>query len=185
MISIPRSSEGLVVRSPAVVHAPICSAFSLQTNTAQRTRHGGLCVRQTSVDGRQGPQQRHFRRAAPALDRHRNEQVVEQEHLASLGPIWQEPNVIFTTAWGNPIHPDTASKSFKRLALKADLGDWHLHELRHSFASLMLAQGVRLEEVSELIGHASIRVTKDVYGHLSGERLREASDKLGEFLGDL
>ncbi|MHB8190812.1 MAG: tyrosine-type recombinase/integrase [Ferrimicrobium sp.] len=62
---------------------------------------------------------------------------------------------------------------------------WHLHELRHSFASLMLAQGVRLEEESELIGHASIRVTKDVYGHLSGERLREASDKLGEFLGDL
>jgi site-specific recombinase XerD len=49
----------------------------------------------------------------------------------------------------------------------------------------MLAQGCRLEEVSEIIRHASIRVTKDVYGHLSGERLREATDKMGEFLGDL
>ncbi|MCI2975826.1 MAG: tyrosine-type recombinase/integrase [Ferrimicrobium sp.] len=78
-----------------------------------------------------------------------------------------------------------ASKAFRRLALKAGLGNWHMHELRHSTASLMLAQGCRLEEVSEIIRHASIRVTKDVYGHLSGERLREATDKMGEFLGDL
>jgi len=120
-----------------------------------------------------------------ALDRHRDEQVAEKEHLESLGVQWKEPTAMFATPWGHWLDPDGTSKAFKRLALKAGLGDWHMHELRHSAASLMLAQGVRLEEVSEIIGHASIRVTKDVYGHLSGERLREATDKMGEFLGDL
>ena len=40
------------------------------------------------------------------------------------------------------------------------------HELRHSAASLLIAQGVPLKVVSETLGHASIRITSDVYGHL-------------------
>jgi uncharacterized protein len=46
------------------------------------------------------------------------------------------------------------------------LGHWHLHELRHSGASLMLAQGTDLYVVSEVLGHSSVAITKDVYGHL-------------------
>ena len=45
------------------------------------------------------------------------------------------------------------------------------HELRHSGASLMLAQGTQLHVVSEILGHASITIIKDVYGHLvEGDR---------------
>ena len=43
---------------------------------------------------------------------------------------------------------------------------WHPHELRHSGASLMLAQGTPLHVVSAVLGHASIVITNDVYGHL-------------------
>ncbi len=92
---------------------------------------------------------------------------------------------IFTTPTGTWLDTDNSSKAFNRLAAEAGLGEWHIHELRHSAASLMLAHGVRLEEVSEIIGHASIRVTKDVYGHLEPERLREATGKMGDFLSGL
>ncbi|MFG1941610.1 tyrosine-type recombinase/integrase [Nonomuraea sp. NPDC048826] len=78
---------------------------------------------------------------------------------------------MFPTAFGNPSDPDTFSHSFSRLARKAGLGHWHPHELRHSGASLMLAQGTPLHVVSEVLGHASIAITKDVYGHLlEGDR---------------
>ena len=46
------------------------------------------------------------------------------------------------------------------------LGHWHPHELRHSAASLLIAQGVPLKVVSELLGHSSITVTADIYAHV-------------------
>jgi integrase len=60
--------------------------------------------------------------------------------------------------------PDNFSHTFSRLSRKAGLGHWHPHELRHSGASLMLAQGTPLHVVSEILGHTSITITKDVYG---------------------
>jgi site-specific recombinase XerC len=51
---------------------------------------------------------------------------------------------------------------------RAGFGHWHPNELRHSGASLMLAQSTPLHVVSEVLGHASIAITKDVYGHLLG-----------------
>ena len=64
----------------------------------------------------------------------------------------------------------------------AGLGHWHPHDLRHSGASLMLAQGVRLEVVSEILGHASIAITKDVYGHLVEGQKRAAAQLMSSAL---
>ena len=72
--------------------------------------------------------------------------------------------------------PDNFSHSFARLCERAGLGHWHPHELRHSGASLMLAQGTPLHVVSEVLGHASIAITKDVYGHLPEGDKRAAAE---------
>jgi len=70
-----------------------------------------------------------------------------------------------------PLDPENFSRAFAKLCRRAGLGHWHPHELRHSGASLMLAQGTPLHVVSEILGHASITITKDVYGHLvEGDR---------------
>jgi integrase len=66
----------------------------------------------------------------------------------------------------------------------AGLGHWHPHDLRHSGASLMLAQGVRFEVVSEVLGHASIAITKDVYGHLVEGDERRAAASVADVLLD-
>ncbi|MGS2645767.1 tyrosine-type recombinase/integrase [Streptosporangium sp. LJ11] len=76
---------------------------------------------------------------------------------------------------GNLSDPDTFSHLFSKLTQKAGLGHWHPHELRHSGASLMLAQGTPLHVVSDVLGHASIEITKDVYGHLTEGDKRAAS----------
>ena len=55
------------------------------------------------------------------------------------------------------------------------LGHWHPHELRHSAASLLLAQGVPIKVVSELLGHSGINVTADIYSHVLAPLKDEAA----------
>ena len=66
--------------------------------------------------------------------------------------------------------------------MSAVLGDWHLHELRHSAASLMLVMGVPLQVVSEVLGHASIRMTADVYGHILEPDRQAAAEAMSTLL---
>ena len=89
----------------------------------------------------------------------------------AAGPLWRDHGLIFASDTGAPLDPENFSRAFAKLCTTAGLGHWHPHELRHSGASLMLAQGTPLHVVSEILGHASITITKDVYGHLvEGDR---------------
>ncbi|MGH3503567.1 MAG: tyrosine-type recombinase/integrase [Nocardioidaceae bacterium] len=97
------------------------------------------------------------------LRRHRARQAEER---VAAGGLWQDRGLIFPSVVGTPLDPDNFYHVFSRLCERAGLGHWHPHELRHSGASLMLAEGTPLHVVSEVLGHASIAVTKDVYGHL-------------------
>jgi integrase len=83
---------------------------------------------------------------------------------------------------GTPLDPDNVSHWFSRICRRAGLGHWHLHELRHSGASLMLAQGTDLYVVSEVLGHSSVAITKDVYGHLVEGQKRAAAARMSEAL---
>jgi integrase len=58
-----------------------------------------------------------------------------------------------------------------------------LHTLRHSAAAVMLVNGVPLKVVSEVLGHASIGITGDIYGHVSPDVSRDALARLSEALG--
>jgi integrase len=58
----------------------------------------------------------------------------------------------------------------------------HLHALRHHYASLLIAQGVDAKYISESLGHSSIRITFDVYGHLFARTRQQASACLEQAL---
>ncbi|NNL12214.1 MAG: site-specific integrase [Acidimicrobiia bacterium] len=119
----------------------------------------------------------------PALDgllrTHRARQAREQ---LAAGPAWIESDLVFTTKKGTPIDPDNFAHYFHRLCARAGLGHWTPHELRHSAASIMLAQGTPLWVVSEVLGHASVAITKDVYGHLIGGEKQEATEAITDVL---
>jgi integrase len=53
------------------------------------------------------------------------------------------------------------------------------HDLRHSCASLLLAQGVPLKTVSDILGHSSIQITSDIYGHTMDDQKRDATEHMG------
>jgi integrase len=106
----------------------------------------------------------------------------QSEDRDIAGHAWVRTDFIFTTAYGTPFDPRNMLRDFKRACLDAGLGAWHLHELRHSAASLMLAKGVKLQVVSEVLGHSSIRMTADVYGHILEPDRQAAADAMGEAL---
>jgi integrase len=83
-----------------------------------------------------------------------------------------------------PLRLDTAGRSVKRHTTKV-LGEaFTPHGLRHSAASLMLAEGVPLKTVSETLGHASISTTADIYGHLLAPARAEAASAFDNMISN-
>jgi len=112
----------------------------------------------------------------------RSHRAGQAEERISAGVAWRDHGLIFPSLVGTPSDPDNFSHLFSRICQQAGLGHWHPHELRHSGASLMLAQGTALHVASEVLGHASIAITKDVYGHLAEGEKRSAAESMASAL---
>ena len=81
---------------------------------------------------------------------------------------------------GTQLDPSNLRKVFYRLLVDAKLRRVRFHDLRHTFASLLLQNGESLTYVKEQMGHSSINVTVDIYGHLVPGGNRAAVDKLDD-----
>jgi integrase len=116
-----------------------------------------------------------------ALRMHRARQA--QERLAA-GMSWKDQDLVFTNRSGRPIEPILLHRDYKALLKKTGLPlSLRFHDLRHSAASLLLAQGVHPRAIMELLGHSSITVTMNVYGHVMPAMMRDAADKMDAILG--
>jgi len=76
------------------------------------------------------------------------------------------------------IYPSLKNRHFYRCLEKAELRRIRFHDLRHTFATLLLQNGESLAYVKDQLGHSSIRMTVDVYGHLVPGANRQAVNKL-------
>jgi integrase len=118
--------------------------------------------------------------AREALRRQKTAQAIQR---LAAGTSWQDQaDLMFTDALGRPVRPDAVSRTFHQTAIRLGLQPIRFHDLRHSAASLMLAQGVPLKTVSETLGHASIAITADTYAHVTPDLRREAADALDRAL---
>ena len=152
---------------------------SVLTVRRQLQREGdGLVVRDTKTHG----SRRVVNVPQPVLTLLKQLRASEMASKAQLGPAWADSGFIFTNTIGGPLDPRNLLRDFKKICKDAGLGDWHIHELRHSAASLMLAQGVKLQVVSDVLGHSSIRMTADVYGHLLDPDRESAAAAMTEAL---
>jgi integrase len=86
---------------------------------------------------------------------------------------------VFCRSDGNPLDPDWVTQGFRRMADKAGLENFRFHDLRHTHASLMLAEGVHLKVTSERLGHSSIGITGNLYSHVQPTVQREAVERFG------
>jgi integrase len=103
----------------------------------------------------------------------------------TLGKGWKEvPAWVFTNEVGNALHPDNfRNRIWPKLLAKAELRKVRIHDLRHTYASLLIAQGESVAYVKDQMGHHSIRVTVDTYGHLVPGGNKAAVDRLDDASG--
>jgi integrase len=134
------------------------------------------------------PKTRKSRRPVPfpplVADVLRVQKARQAEDRLGAGPRWMEPipGLVFTTHHGTPLDGRTVTAQFQAALARAGLARRRFHELRHGCATLLLASGVDLKVVSQLLGHSTIALTANTYTGVLPALQREASDRLAALL---
>lgn len=159
------------------------------TNRQLRVRRNVQRIRRELIFGtpkttrsiRTVPLPRHLVRA---LIQHREQQERERK---VAGKKWQpapgQPDgLIFTTVTGRVTDPRSLNRMLTILCRDANVRRVRVHDLRHTCASLLLAQGVDARTIMETLGHSTITMTLDTYAHVMDTTLRAAAERMDDAL---
>ncbi len=95
-----------------------------------------------------------------------------------------EMEMVFANSEGKPIDADVfARRQFLPALRRAGLSHIRFHDMRHTFATLLIAQGENIKFIQNQMGHASIQTTLDRYGHLLPESHNEVGSRLDKMIG--
>ena len=89
---------------------------------------------------------------------------------------------VFPSPTGGPLSPDCVNNMLHRVLKRAGLPSIRFHDLRHTFATLALQNGVDIKTVSGMLGHYSAGFTLDTYAHVTTSAKREAAKTMGNIL---
>lgn len=89
---------------------------------------------------------------------------------------------VFPSPTGGPISPDSVLHMLHRVLKRAGLPKVRFHDLRHTFATLALQNGVDIKTVSGMLGHFSAGFTLDTYAHVTTAAQKEAANTMGSVL---
>jgi integrase len=107
------------------------------------------------------------------------------ERIAA-GSRWQYTGRVFTTATGTPLDARTIRRMFQDVCERAGLGrDWAPRDLRHTFVSLLSDDGMAIEKIARLVGHASSHVTETVYRQELRPVLQEGAEVMDRLFGSV
>ncbi len=107
-----------------------------------------------------------------ALRAHRTRQRMDR---LVAGSRWQDTGHLFATTIGTPIEAARVTRSFGLALERAGLPHIRFHDLRHAAATFLLGQGFTLEDVKNLLGHSSIVLTSNTYGHVLEQRQQQVA----------
>jgi integrase len=96
-----------------------------------------------------------------ALREHRKRQAAER---LQMGSGWTDHDLVFCD--GSPLHPERFSRTFGDRSRQLGLTPTRLHDLRHTWATLALEEGVHPKVVQERLGHLTILITLDTYSRV-------------------
>lgn len=132
------------------------------------------------------------------LRAHRKRQLADK---LKVGKSWkgaekESDGFVFTTGWGEPVHPDTVSSLMTSLIKLHNepkdgtppaepLPHARLHDLRHIHATTLLLAGVPVHVVAARLGHADPSITLRVYAHVVNQQLVEAAEIFAKHVGDV
>ncbi len=109
----------------------------------------------------------------------------EGEKRAPLrADCYDDSGLVFATGKGTPLDAQNIiNRFFKPLLKRAELPDTNWHDLRHTYATLLLARGTHPTYVQKSLGHASVQLTLDRYSHWMPSMGRNTAEGMDEALG--
>ncbi|HYI14733.1 MAG TPA: site-specific integrase, partial [Thermomicrobiales bacterium] len=113
------------------------------------------------------------------LSAHRSEQ---EQRRQALGSDWHDAGAVFERGDGRAVSPRTVEDVMRKAVERLGLPKGTPHTLRHTHATLLLADGVPPHVVQARLGHASSRTTLDVYAHVLPVSEREVADRFAAVL---
>lgn len=110
--------------------------------------------------------------------------VRQLEQRLQAGAKWKSLDLVFCTPTGDFYNVATLRNHFNVLLQQCNLPHMRIHDLRHSAATLLLYMGVPMKVVQEILGHSSITITMDLYGHLLPGMQEDAMNKMDDLFGE-
>ena len=109
---------------------------------------------------------------------------ISQDAVAMLTEMeaHRSSDYVFPSSTGGPISPDSVNNMLHRVLKRAGLPSIRFHDLRHTFATLALQNGVDIKTVSGMLGHFSAGFTLDTYAHVTTSAQKEAARTMGNVL---
>jgi integrase len=107
--------------------------------------------------------------------------VLASERRA-LGKDYPSHGLLMVNELGRPLHPDTITTPFNRLVDRSGVPRIRLHDVRHTYATLAMDEGVDPKTLSDRIGHANTAVTLQIYTHRSHGRDKVMAQALGDLI---
>lgn len=123
---------------------------------------------------------RTVRLSQPVLEGLGEQKKYIQELRARAGARWKGRDLVFPNKYGDYMDRIAIRRQFQRILSEAGLSYMRFHDLRHSAATLLLASGVHIKVVQEMLGHADVRTTLGMYGHVLPSMQQTAIDKLND-----
>ncbi|MGV3619082.1 MAG: tyrosine-type recombinase/integrase [Fimbriimonas sp.] len=100
-------------------------------------------------------------------------------------PEEQASPYVFFTSSGRPVSPDNFTADFRAFRKTVGIPHLKLHNLRHTYISLMLRAGVDLKTVQNLVGHASPKMIMEIYAETFNESMEAAPGRMAEMLSEI
>jgi integrase len=115
---------------------------------------------------------------AVALEALRRRRLAWVQERVAAANVWQDRDLVFCSPTGGYLHAARLTEQFGVLLRRSDLPRIRFHDLRHTAATLMLNCGVHPKVASEMLGHATVSVTLDLYSHVTETMQRSAAEAL-------
>ena len=113
----------------------------------------------------------------------KRQRTAQKKDRLKAGSKWNETGLVFTTSIGTPLDERNVRREFNAILKAGKLHPMRIHDLRHTCASLLLAQNVHPRFVMELLGHSQIGLTLDTYSHVLPALGAETALKMHSLVG--
>ena len=152
------------------------------TLSVTRTVHRVAGVGLTYAEPKSERSRRRIALPGPLVDVLRAHRAAQHAERLKAGTAWHDNDLVFAQPAGNPIDKRADWRQWRAILAAAQVRTVRLHDARHSAATTLLALGVDVRIVADMLGHSQTRVTSDIYQHVLPAMAQDAANRIGAAL---